>query len=123
MTRDHARRARGPTGDGSRRFTRTIEDFTCEHCGRQVRGDGYTNHCPHCLYSKHVDINPGDRAADCGGLMAPIAAGIERDQNFVIHRCEKCGHMHRNRVAPQDDEAVVLKYFGRPIPFIPRSPR
>ena len=49
-------------------FIRKTEDFICEHCGREVRGNGYTNHCPYCLWSKHVDINPGDRAAGCGGL-------------------------------------------------------
>jgi Zn finger protein HypA/HybF involved in hydrogenase expression len=48
-------------------FKRTIEDFTCEHCGEQVTGNGFTNHCPQCLWSKHVDIDPGDRLALCGG--------------------------------------------------------
>ena len=51
-------------------FTRKVEDFTCEHCGREVHGNGYTNHCPHCLHSKHVDVNPGDRA----GLEAALTA-------------------------------------------------
>ena len=60
-----------------KRFNRRIEDFTCEHCGTEVHGNGYTNHCPNCLWSKHVDINPGDRAADCGGLMEPIAVEIQ----------------------------------------------
>ena len=55
-----------------KRFSRRTEDFTCEHCGTKVKGNGYTNHCPQCLYSKHVDINPGDRLSDCGGLMEPI---------------------------------------------------
>ncbi|MFA6992594.1 MAG: RNHCP domain-containing protein, partial [Candidatus Gracilibacteria bacterium] len=40
-----------------KRFSRTIEDFVCEKCGAKVKGDGYTNHCPKCLWSKHVDIN------------------------------------------------------------------
>lgn len=42
-------------------FTKTVEDFICAHCGTHVRGNGYTNHCPECLWSKHVDNNPGDR--------------------------------------------------------------
>ncbi|MEK7158524.1 MAG: RNHCP domain-containing protein, partial [Patescibacteria group bacterium] len=46
----------------SRTFQRRVEDFTCESCGAQVTGDGYTNHCPQCLVSKHVDVYPGDRA-------------------------------------------------------------
>ncbi|MEA1909889.1 MAG: RNHCP domain-containing protein, partial [Patescibacteria group bacterium] len=56
-------------------FIKTTEDFTCEHCGYNVKGTGYTNHCPKCLYSKHVDDVPGDRKNKCNGLMAPI--GVE----------------------------------------------
>ena len=55
-----------------KQFVRRREDFVCEHCGTKVVGDGYTNHCPKCLWSKHVDIMPGDRAEDCQGLMRPI---------------------------------------------------
>lgn len=102
--------------EGQAKFTRRVEDFSCEHCGREVRGNGYTNHCPYCLHSKHVDVNPGDRAADCGGLMTPVAAGMERDRYFVVQRCVRCGHQRRNRTVPADDRAVVLSYFGRPIP-------
>lgn len=53
----------------------TNNGFVCENCGCKVRPltkGGYRNHCPHCLYSKHVDINPGDRASECGGLMEPV---------------------------------------------------
>jgi len=101
----------------SRRFSRTVEDFTCEHCGRGMRGNGYTNHCASCLYSKHVDVSPGDRASGCGGLMSPVAAGIERDRYFIVQCCQTCGHLHRNKTSHRDDRAVVLQYFGRPIPF------
>ena len=53
-------------------FQRRIENFVCENCGYEVAGTGYTNHCPKCLWSKHVDIHPGDRSAACGGMMEPI---------------------------------------------------
>jgi hypothetical protein len=114
-----ARRKRRPVpaaDPDSPQFTRRIEDFSCEHCGQTVRGNGYTNHCPYCLHSKHVDINPGDRASNCGGLMMPIVAGIERDQYFLVQLCQKCGHGHKNKAGPRDDRAVILRYFGRPIP-------
>ena len=55
-----------------KQFQRKKENFVCEHCGQEVIGNGYTNHCPSCLHSKHVDINPGDRAETCGGLMEPV---------------------------------------------------
>lgn len=104
------------SGGGGARFTRRIEDFTCGNCERLVRGNGYTNHCPHCLWSRHVDINPGDRAATCGGLMPPVAAGIQKDTYFVVQRCQKCGHTRRNKTVPQDSRETILTYFGRPIP-------
>ncbi|MFN2146641.1 MAG: RNHCP domain-containing protein, partial [Anaerolineales bacterium] len=36
------------------KFQRRIEYFICEHCGAEVSGVGFTNHCPVCLWSKHV---------------------------------------------------------------------
>jgi hypothetical protein len=84
-------------------FTRRIEDFSCEHCGAANRGDGYTNHCTRCLYSKHVDIDPGDRDAQCGGLMAPIDVLLERGRHVLVHRCTRCGIERRCRTSDGDD--------------------
>jgi len=92
-----------------RQFQRTIEDFTCEHCGQFVAGNGYTNHCPYCLWSKHVDINPGDRAAACGGLMQPVGVDQKNNEWILIHHCQRCGHEKRNRVAPKDDQAILAQ--------------
>ena len=90
------------------RFTRKKEDFICEHCGASVTGDGYTNHCPECLYSKHVDINPGDRSALCGGLMKPMSAVHETDGYSLIHQCKVCGAKRKNKASPHDDfESIV----------------
>lgn len=92
----------------SEEFTRTIEDFTCAHCGARVQGDGYTNHCPHCLWSRHVDVDPGDRAADCGGMMAPVQLLYEEDEFRLRHRCVRCGHERSNRAAAADDLGPLL---------------
>ena len=89
-------------------FIRKTENFICEHCGHEVIGNGYTNHCPYCLYSKHVDINPGDRAAACGGLMKPIAVELRKDERIIIHECTKCGYRKPNKSAPDDDFDVLL---------------
>jgi uncharacterized protein (DUF983 family) len=106
------------------RFTRRREDFSCLNCGASVRGTGYTNHCPRCLWSRHVDVSPGDRAADCGAAMEPIAALSEGDGFAVAQRCVACGHTWRNRVAADDDRDAVLALFGRPVPDAsPRRPR
>lgn len=89
-------------------FSRREEDFVCENCGAKVIGNGYTNHCPKCLYSKHVDVNPGDRSADCGGLMEPVDIEIKDGNYVLIHKCKKCGFVRKNKVSNQDNFEAVL---------------
>lgn len=91
-----------------KKFNRNIEDFTCENCGTEVHGNGYTNHCPNCLFSKHVDINPGDRSAECGGLMEPVGLEIKNGEYIIIHRCKKCGFMRKNKTSLDDNFETVL---------------
>ncbi|MBT3282782.1 RNHCP domain-containing protein [bacterium] len=93
----------------TKKFQRTIEDFACENCEEEVKGDGYTNHCPVCLWSKHVDINPGDRKADCGGLMEPISIETEKDEHIMTHRCQICGHEKRNKTVQEDDFEKIIE--------------
>ena len=88
-------------------FKRKQEDFTCDVCGEKVHGNGYTNHCPNCLASKHVDINPGDRAATCHGVMEPIGFEIRNGKEYIIHQCEKCGHTRPNKVCSDDNRETV----------------
>jgi hypothetical protein len=95
-------------------FTRRVEDFTCGHCGRAVLGAGYTNHCPACLWSRHVDVSPGDRAATCGELMEPVAVVFERGEYVIGFRCTKCNHRWRNKAADDDDHDVVQSLMGLP---------
>jgi transcription elongation factor Elf1 len=92
-----------------RKFQRRIEDFTCEHCGHQVKGSGFTNHCPVCLWSKHVDINPGDREEGCQGLMEPVAVERHKDGYRIRFRCTRCGIERWNKAAPQDDFEMLLE--------------
>jgi rubrerythrin len=91
-----------------KKFRRTIEDFVCEHCGALVKGDGYTNHCPHCLWSKHVDINPGDRASACQGMMEPLALEGASPSYRVVNRCIKCGYIKRNNASDHDDPTTLV---------------
>lgn len=72
------------------------ESFSCKSCGREVvstgAGTNHRNHCPNCLCSQHLDIEPGDRAAGCGGLMEPIAVWVRKNGEWaIIHRCRMCG--------------------------------
>lgn len=90
-------------------FKRTIEDFVCENCDKEVHGNGYTNHCPHCLFSKHMDINPGDRLSPCQGLMKPVSITNEKGEYHIIHRCILCGFEKNNKAAPEDNFDLLIK--------------
>lgn len=92
-----------------KKFIRKKEDFVCENCGAEVVGDGYTNHCPKCLWSKHVDINPGDRLDECGGLMQPIDVYYEHQNWILVHKCRTCGAVRRNRADNNDDAEALIK--------------
>jgi len=92
-----------------KKFARKIEDFICENCGTLVKGNGYTNHCPNCLYSKHVDINPGDRSCICGGLMKPVDLLQKNGEFIIVHKCEKCGFERKNKVDENDSKEALLK--------------
>ncbi len=94
-----------------KRFQKKIEDFTCEHCGAIVKGKGYTDHCPKCLWSKHVDINPGDRKSECKGLMEPIGVEIKNKKYIINYRCIKCGYEHRVKSTPDDNFDEILSLF------------
>lgn len=93
----------------SKKFIRTIEDFVCEHCGFTVSGTGYTNHCPKCLWSKHVDVHPGDRLSLCRGMMTPITIEQKRGKYVIVHRCQTCGHQRPNKIASDDDIDVIIR--------------
>ena len=95
------------------KFQRKIEDFACANCGAKVKGNGYTNHCPRCFYSRHVDNQPGDRANNCGGLMAPAAARPYRGGWRVAHICQKCGQRRENRLAETDDLGKLAKILAK----------
>lgn len=92
-----------------RKFQKKIEDFLCEHCGNFVKGSGYTNHCPKCLWSKHVDINPGDRAEKCGGLMEPVAVEKGSEGYDIIHKCIVCGKKQRTKSNKSDDFDILVE--------------
>lgn len=92
-----------------KKFQRNIENFFCEKCKFFVEGSGYTNHCPKCLWSKHVDINPGDRSEKCGGMMKPILVEKDGDGYDVVHKCVICGKERRNKILKTDDFDALIK--------------
>ena len=91
------------------------EKFICENCNKVVSRLNYTarDHCPFCLYSKHVDINPGDRANQCKGLLKPIDIEKFKDKYKIIYECEKCHKIHKNIMANDDDINEIIKLSSR----------
>lgn len=87
------------------------EVFTCENCGKNVDKLNYTarDHCPYCLYSKHVDINPGDRMNECKGLLEPIGIEKFKDTYKIIYKCKKCNQMHKNIIANDDNMNLIIE--------------
>lgn len=90
-------------------FTKRTEDFVCANCGTAVRGNGYTNHCPNCLWSRHVDNNPGDRESTCGGMMKPISVETDGGRFVITHRCEKCGKTIRQKTSDTDNMDAIIQ--------------
>ena len=82
------------------------DPFTCLVCGCEVlplQNGSFRSHCPKCLWSRHVDSVPGDRSAQCGGLMEPVALeGSATTGWFVVHVCASCGIRRRNKTAEND---------------------
>ena len=92
-------------------FTKNDNFFICEHCKKEVQPLGYTSrdHCPYCLYSKHVDINPGDRNNTCKGLLEPVEIEKYKDTYKIIYKCQKCGKTHKNIIAKDDDMDTIIE--------------
>lgn len=89
-------------------FIKKVENFICEKCSFNVKGTGYTNHCPICLYSKHVDINPGDRLDDCKGIMKPISYQKLGKKERIVLQCQKCGFERSNKLEDTDSREALL---------------
>lgn len=98
-----------------RNFIARNEGFDCGNCGASVGSAPrtYRNHCPYCLFSKHVDEEvPGDRAATCTGLMEPTAIEVlsRTDGSYaLIHTCRDCSKQSRNKMAADDDMNTAIE--------------
>ena len=89
-------------------FKKVVEDFTCEHCGHENVGSGFTDHCEKCLWSKHVDIDPGDRSASCKGMMRPVDVEKKNGEYRILNKCGKCGFERFSPILPHDDFDVAV---------------
>ncbi len=87
------------------------EEFICENCGKKVEKLNYSarDHCPYCLYSKHLDINPGDRQNPCKGMLKPIDIEKHKNTYKIIYKCLKCGEIHKNIMSNDDDINLIIE--------------
>ena len=94
--------------------------FICDHCRQTVPGSApgtaHRNHCPHCLWSLHVDLRPGDRRCGCHGAMEPIAVWVRPDGEWaMVHRCRQCTALRVNRIAGDDSALALMSLAVRPL--------
>jgi len=111
-------------------FSQSFGDFNCLHCGQlvlansRISGVQNRNHCPYCLYSRHVDLHAaGDRLSACMGPMKPLGLTLKKTNKkyarpgqgelMLIHQCESCGKFSINRIAADDDTQTIWELFLR----------
>lgn len=104
------------------------QSFTCVRChlpitcAPSVAGVHNRNHCPRCLWSRHMDWRaPGDRLSNCRAPMEPIGLTTKRSRNryarerdgelMLVHRCAGCGKLSLNRIAADDSAEDLLALF------------
>jgi hypothetical protein len=110
LSRDQRTRSRRPGADS----------FRCRHCRLDVpakaRGTKHRNHCPSCLWSRHLDDRtPGDRASACAAAMEPIAVSVRGDGEWaLVHRCRACDAIRVNRIAGDDNAFSLTQIPVRP---------
>ena len=94
-----------------KKFNMIDEEFICENCNKQVKKLNYTarDHCNFCLFSKHVDIMPGDRANNCHGLLKPISIEKFKNTYKIIYKCQKRNQIHKNIMAIDDDFEKIIE--------------
>lgn len=106
------------------------KDFKCLNCNKWVLtndliGTKHRNHCPFCLWSRHVDSKrAGDRVSSCKSVMKPIGltfkhegynhySQIREGELMLIHQCTnpECGKITINRIAGDDNVESILRVF------------
>jgi hypothetical protein len=105
------------------------QGFTCLQCRLYVSCDPILagvqnrNHCPCCLWSRHLDWRtPGDRLAACRSAMQPIGLTTKRCMNkyagersgelMIVHVCTRCEKVVINRIAADDSATALCELFA-----------
>lgn len=92
------------------------ESFACLNCKAEIEAKPgiERNHCPHCLYSLHVDLEiPGDRESACKRLMTPVTVSLGKRSSYIItHECSACGKIIPNKAAMDDNTDRLLSLIN-----------
>ncbi len=108
-----------------------MSNFICLNCQKPVSEEGqigtaHRNHCPFCLWSRHIDQNrEGDRKAKCQAAMTPIGLTFkkekpdkydpqEKGEIMLVHRCLGCGKISINRIAADDNAEQIMNILEKP---------
>jgi hypothetical protein len=102
-------------------------DFKCNHCRQHISTNSALsgvinrNHCPYCLYSKHLDLySAGDRLSACKGAMKPVGLTLKKTNKkygsangelMLIHCCEECAKVSINRIAADDIAENIYEVY------------
>jgi hypothetical protein len=104
--------------------------YFCENCDSWVNkdqfiGTHFRNHCPFCLYSKHLDAKEsGDRNSSCHGLMEPVGLTFKHEgldkynrprqgELMLVHHCSVCHDFSINRLSADDEAEMVMFIFNK----------
>ena len=100
-----------------KKFKMIDKNFICENYGTEVHKLGYTarDNWPKCLFSKHVDINPGDRSSSCSGLLKTIGVEKYKKGYKIIYKCNKCGCIKKNIMANDDNIDLIIDIMSKPV--------
>jgi len=117
---------------------KNLASFLCIHCHAFVpihpyMGTSHRNHCPFCLWSKHVDEQKaGDRLSQCQGKMEPIGLTSKHErvdkygkqkqgEIMIVHVCTCCGKININRIAGDDDADKILSLLKKILDMTTRT--
>lgn len=100
-------------------FIENNQSFTCIKCGKEVdkHPSSSRNHCPYCLTSLHVDIQPGDRKNTCQGIMDAIGLETKEGKTQIVYRCQTCHKIAKNIVAPDDNQELLIEISTKPVQY------
>ncbi len=99
-------------------FIMINESFQCENCWQIIKKHpewSARNHCPFCLFSKHLDKDfPWDRFSECKGIMTPVWIDYKKNKWWMIkHKCSRCWKEIWNKIAPDDNYIEFVEKMNK----------